>query len=34
MIAMERARNVAVLVYEKVDGLDFTGPFDVFATAR
>jgi transcriptional regulator GlxA family with amidase domain len=33
MIAVERARSVAVLVYEKVDGLDFTGPFDVFATA-
>jgi transcriptional regulator GlxA family with amidase domain len=30
---VERTRNVAVLVYEKVDGLDFVGPFDVFATA-
>lgn len=26
-------RNVAVLVYEKVDGLDFVGAFDAFATA-
>lgn len=28
-----KRRNVAVLVYEKVDGLDFTGAFDAFATA-
>ena len=30
---MGRARNVAVLVYEKVDTLDLAGPFDVFATS-
>lgn len=30
---MNRARNVAVLLYENVDGLDFCGAFDVFATA-
>lgn len=29
----QKRRNVAVLVYQKVDGLDFSGPFDVFATA-
>lgn len=28
-----KRRNVAVLVYEKVDGLDFSGPFEVFAAA-
>lgn len=28
-----KRRNVAVLVYEKVDGLDFVGTFDAFATA-
>ncbi|GAB6988753.1 DJ-1/PfpI family protein [Paenibacillus pini] len=30
---MNRTRNVAVLLYEHVDGLDFCGSFDVFATA-
>ncbi|KRF04786.1 AraC family transcriptional regulator [Paenibacillus sp. Soil766] len=30
---MERARNVAVLVYEKVDLLDIAGAFDVFAVS-
>lgn len=30
---MIRKRNVAVLLYEHVDGLDFCGAFDVFATA-
>jgi putative intracellular protease/amidase/ribosomal protein S18 acetylase RimI-like enzyme len=30
---MGHAKNVAVLVYEKVDALDVTGPFDVFAVA-
>ncbi|WP_176444695.1 GNAT family N-acetyltransferase [Paenibacillus herberti] len=30
---MRRARNVAVLVYEKVDLLDVAGPFDVFAVS-
>lgn len=30
---MERARNVAVLIYEKVDLLDIAGPFDVFAVS-
>ncbi|MEF3351868.1 DJ-1/PfpI family protein [Paenibacillus sp. GYB006] len=30
---MTRKRNVAVLLYEHVDGLDFCGAFDVFATA-
>lgn len=30
---MGKARNVAVLLYEKVDALDVTGPFDVFAVA-
>ncbi len=30
---LERARNVAVLIYEKVDTLDFAGPFDVFAVS-
>ncbi|MCR2806588.1 GNAT family N-acetyltransferase [Paenibacillus soyae] len=30
---MGTARNVAVLVYEQVDALDVTGPFDVFAVA-
>jgi transcriptional regulator GlxA family with amidase domain len=33
MIAMERARNVAVLVYEKVDTLDVAGPYHVFGLA-
>lgn len=28
-----RKRNVAVLLYEHVDGLDFCGAFDIFATA-
>ncbi|GBF75620.1 AraC family transcriptional regulator [Paenibacillus sp. 598K] len=28
---MEHAKKVAVLVYEQVDALDVTGPFDVFA---
>lgn len=30
---MGTARNVAVLLYEQVDALDVTGPFDVFAVA-
>lgn len=30
---VNRTRNVAVLLYEHVDGLDFCGAFDVFATA-
>ncbi|WP_063795691.1 GNAT family N-acetyltransferase [Paenibacillus sp. Soil750] len=30
---MERARNVAVLIYEKVDLLDTAGPFDVFGVS-
>lgn len=30
---MERVRNVAVLMYEKVDLLDIAGPFDVFAVS-
>ncbi|WP_308637131.1 GNAT family N-acetyltransferase [Paenibacillus silvisoli] len=30
---MNRARNVAVYVYEQVDLLDVAGPFDVFATS-
>ncbi|WIV20303.1 DJ-1/PfpI family protein [Paenibacillus polygoni] len=30
---MTRKRNVAVLLYEHVDGLDFCGAFDIFATA-
>ncbi|CAH1195033.1 hypothetical protein PAECIP111891_00585 [Paenibacillus allorhizoplanae] len=30
---MERARNVAVLIYEKVDLLDIAGPFDVFGVS-
>lgn len=30
---MGQKRNVAVLLYEKVDTLDVTGPFDVFAVA-
>ncbi|NQX58266.1 GNAT family N-acetyltransferase [Paenibacillus qinlingensis] len=30
---MERARNVAVLMYEKVDLLDIAGPFDVFGVS-
>ncbi|MBA9086839.1 transcriptional regulator GlxA family with amidase domain [Fontibacillus solani] len=30
---MNKTRNVAVLLYEHVDGLDFCGAFDVFATA-
>ncbi|WP_338556346.1 GNAT family N-acetyltransferase [Paenibacillus sp. KS-LC4] len=28
---MKQTRNVAVLVYERVDTLDFAGPFDIFA---
>jgi len=31
---MGAAKNVAVLVYEQVDALDVTGPFDVFAVAN
>lgn len=30
---MERARQVAVVLYDKVDTLDFTGPHDVFGVA-
>lgn len=30
---MERARNVAVLIYEKVDLLDIAGPYDVFGVS-
>lgn len=30
---MERARNVAVLIYDKVDLLDIAGAFDVFAVS-
>lgn len=30
---MERARNVAMLIYEKVDLLDIAGAFDVFAVS-
>ncbi|WP_201450671.1 DJ-1/PfpI family protein [Paenibacillus sp. An7] len=30
---MTRKRNVAVLLYEHVDGLDFCGAYDIFATA-
>ncbi|MZQ81309.1 GNAT family N-acetyltransferase [Paenibacillus sp. 5J-6] len=33
MMTMKRARNVGVLLYEKVDTLDFTGPHDVFGVA-
>jgi hypothetical protein len=31
---MGTAKKVAVLVYEQVDALDVTGPFDAFAVAR
>lgn len=30
---MGTAKKVAVLVYEQVDALDVTGPFDAFAVA-
>jgi transcriptional regulator GlxA family with amidase domain len=33
MNGMDRARNVAVVAYEKMDLLDLAGPFDVFAVA-